>query len=164
MTDKPVSWDAPTHSVYIGEEPEASGIQLDTLEPYDESGVNMSTGQEAMFTSLDKAYTPSNRLQFCYGYGNSYITYQLDSHYSKLQGTYLIQHDDWDCDAVYQISICSIDNSGTETELYRQEVTAEDSPLVVKADVTGCHLVKIASEKVVGHSHACTMYDVSLIR
>ncbi len=163
LTDKPVNWDAASQSVYIGEKPGAGSVQLDTLEEYNANDTSMFTGEDAIFKSLGTEYKPSNTIKFG-AYGSNHIIYKLDSNYSKLKGTYLIQHDDLDCDAVHQVIISSVDSYGAETELYSKEVKAGDPPLSIEANVIGCNFVKIESKHVNGDNrHRSAMYNVSLI-
>lgn len=80
LTDKEVNWDQSTMSVYIGKQPTAPVVRLDTLEQYDQwsnrwsygygvtkrsqtsNGPIMYKGENAKFSLLNKTLEPVNRL------------------------------------------------------------------------------------------------------
>lgn len=150
LTDKEVSWDDDTQTVYIGKKPDNGGksVAIDTLKPYSDSG--FYTGKDAQFNVLDKTITPFNSIK-----GNS-PTYILDSKYSKLNGKYVIPYTSVGSPYEGPLVIYNVDQYGEKTELARYTAKAGDAPIDVSVNISGCNIIRIERD------YQKSFYDVTL--
>jgi hypothetical protein len=150
LTDKEVSWDSKTQTVYIGKRPDSGekSVAIDTLKIFSNYSdrSRFITGSDAKFTVLGDEFTPFNRLVVSSGNSNApdgYVTYKLDSNYSNLHGSFIGYGFDLGLKGTHKLKFYNIDQYGTETLIQSYEVNNGDKPIDVDVNLRGVNFLKI---------------------
>ncbi|RXZ78990.1 hypothetical protein EBB07_24970 [Paenibacillaceae bacterium] len=136
---KPVSWDAKTSSIYVGQAPVAAQTDIAEVEPYATNG-RVYTGENASIRILDKTLTPFNKLE-----DSSYFTYILDSNYSQLNGQLVVPYTSLGSTEKGAVVFYSVDKKGVETKIAEFTTEAGDDPIPVTVDLRGVEILKIVT-------------------
>lgn len=139
LTDKEISWDQKSMSVYIGKQPIAESTPLDSIKPY-VSHMNMRTGERAKYTILDETFTTFNML---YGRYNESNTYLLKSNYSSINGKYIIPYTRIGSTDKGKLEFYSVDEFGGEILIDSYELKAGDKAIDIKVNIVGVNILKI---------------------
>lgn len=161
LTDKEVSWDQQSMSVYIGKQPTAESTPIDQIKPYDSYyGLGVKTGENAKFEVLDETITPFNSISYSSSFGG-YITYMLKSNYSSINGKFIIPHTFIGANASGKLEFYSVDEYGSETLLKSYETETGDKAVDVNVNTLGVEILKIklSSEST---SYPSSFYNVTL--
>ncbi len=165
LTDKEVSWDATTSSIYIGESPASSNVvmieDIKPLEYYNKTSVNLETNET--FKVLEKNIQTYNYLSFNET-GSYYITYPLDSNYSSIQGKFKLEQEKIHDKDEQKLKFYSVDSYGNETLLKEYQAKAGDSTIDVSVPLTGVTYLRIRNEMISKDFPRDTVYfyDVTL--
>jgi hypothetical protein len=159
LTDKEVSWDQQSMSVYIGKQPTAESTPIDQLKPYNSFITNVTTEKDAQFEVLDETITPFNRISSS-SYGGD-ITYMLKSNYSSINGKFIIPYTFIPANASSKLEFYSVDEYGSETLLKSYETKTGDKAVDVNVNTLGVEILKIklSSEST---SYPSSFYNVTL--
>lgn len=156
LTDKEVSWDANTQTVFIGKKPDNGGksVLMDALKPYRMGWCEMFTGKEAQFKLLDETQSPFNCLKLSYGSfsGTTKNTrikaiYKLDSDYSTINGYFVVPYDSLGDKSTAVIQFYSVDQYGEKTLIQSFSTKAADEALKISVPVLGVNILQIEMAK-----------------
>lgn len=154
LTDKEVTWDQKTSSVYIGKQPMEPSTRLDKLEAYQLFNAEMYTDSKAEFKKLDLVVQPFNRLKV-----NSWAVYTPRSDYRALTGKLDISYTLLGEKATTGVAFYSVDQYGEEALIDAYFCRAGDNPVDVNVDLTGVEILKIQR---LGRNDPDWPYDASV--
>lgn len=143
LTDKAVTWDQSTKTVYIGTVPSKGKVTLDKLDTY-QGGVHvdMYTGADAGFDFFGTKKAPMNRLNFHFGYAAN-VMYQLGNNYSRLEGEVVMPNERVGAHNGSGLAFYSVDRYGEKTLLKKVFTQTGDDPLKIDLDVLGVEYLEI---------------------
>lgn len=164
--DKEITWDGKNWTIYLGEQPSASKIDIATVELYDayrpssSTGKHLLTNDEAEFNILNKLYQPFNRLEY-----HGEYTYILDSKYKFIEGSFVIPYDDLGDNYTGVLQFVNVNSKGVETVIDEYYLEAGDSAIDVKVNITGVNNLKIYTyDNNSSKSSYGTFYNITLSR
>lgn len=149
LTDKEVSWDQSTMSVYIGKQPTEPLVKLNELEIYTQQYANMYVDSYASFKKLDKTVEPYNMLRlyyndfYDYDSKTGYAVYMLDSKYKSLTGKLDVGYTELGDKGAIGVAFYSVDAYGDENLIAKFFTKAGDQPVDVSVPLTGVEILKI---------------------
>lgn len=139
LTDKEISWDQKSMSVYIGKQPIAESTPLDSIKPY-VYHMSMRIGENAKYTILDETFTTFNMLS---GSGNASNTYLLKSNYSSINGKYIIPYTQIGSTNKGKLEFYSVDEFGGEVLIDSYELKAGNKAIDINVNIVGVNILKI---------------------
>ena len=139
LTDKAVTWDQDSYSIYIGKVPSKGNVGIEELKGIDGKVIKALTGKDAQFKILEKEYSPNNRT-----FGSS-DTYVLSSEYKELHGMFVPYGYGLGNTKTCGIRIYSVDSRGNETLLKEYEGAAGDDPVEVSVNLAGVNYLRIST-------------------
>ena len=172
LTDKEVSWDGSTESVYIGKRPDADAksVALDTLKPLNINWCKVFTGKDAQFNLLDETVSPFNALKFKWTSSSgsasnvrSSVVYKLNSSYSQIHGYFVEPYTSLGSDRTACIQFYSVDQYGEKTLIETYNTKAADAPLEITVPLRGVNILRIEmAETENSASGTGCFYDITL--
>ena len=147
LTDKTVTWDQSTKTVYIGAVPSKGKVTLDKLDTYGNPFLfKLYTGADAEFDFFGTKKSPMNRLDIEGFRGlNGYVMYQLGSNYSRLEGEVVMPNPTVGSHYGSGLAFYSVDRHGEKTLLQKVFTQTGDDPIQIDLDVLGVEFLRIES-------------------
>ena len=165
LTDKEVSWDGNTETVYIGKRPDTGvkSVALDTLKPFESKGPTSGAAAPSMYKETSFSILGEKTACFnCIKAVNrdSSITYKVNSEYQSIHGKFVLAYDKLGSSVESSLGIYSVDQYGEETLLKEYSAKCGDAPVDVEVNISGCNFIKF---KMGGWSNVSScFYDITL--